>query len=239
MKSALLLSVSFIIVAINWPTWDAADGKTVVATVAGVVVGGLGGVAAAGVFTALGAPVIIVVLTGLMAGTLVGVPTGYWVHQYLSGSARHGGQGSGNPQPVSTHPQSTDQPEALLPPENPTPEPRRVANQIEIRFEPSSTDQTLAKPFQCTIVFIPEGDPQIIRGSDGDEFFKRLQQALDEWLAAQADGDDLEKPRRVYVSMEPCPGEPVFQRVKQLLEKNTIRKCIVNKRKPSAMAPTH
>lgn len=115
---------------------------------------------------------------------------------------------------------------------------KRVSNQLDIQFEHSSADR--AADFQATLVFYEETDltsrqPTVttrkvkITGANAAEFYGQVEEEMKRWIAKQVAGDADEQPRRVMIYMRPYPGESVYERLKQIAESNSSRRCIVIK----------
>lgn len=116
---------------------------------------------------------------------------------------------------------------------------KRVSNQFDIHFEPS-TDPNRAVDFQCMIVVYEETDlasrqPTVttrkvkIDAANSDEFYVQVDQQIKRWFTKQVAGDRDGQQRRVMVYMRPYPGEGIYERLKQIAEKNEVRRCVVNK----------
>lgn len=216
MKSTVLLAS--VLFAISWPSvpsfdWQAALFVGAIVAVATVVVIGVAiatpAVAIAGGATYLGTAAAIggiALVTGLIGGTAAGF---HW-----------GRQGD-----IKRH----EQIESI----------KRVSNQLDIHFVPS-TDPKRAADFQCTLVVYEETDlasqqPTVttkrlkVSAVNSDEFYGQVDQQMKKWFAKLVGGDADGQPRRLMVYMSPYPGEGIYERLKQMAEKNEVRKCIVNK----------
>jgi hypothetical protein len=219
MKSLTLLATSGMLLAISWPKlpsfdWQAAAIVGAVLIVAAVIIVAAaiatpfvaiqGGATLLGTALAVGT---IALITGVTGGVAAGL---YWGHQ---GDIRR-----------------QEQIESI----------KRVSNQLDIHFEPSSDDPNQAMEFRCTLVSYEETDmesqqPTVttkkvkISATNNEEFFEQVDRQVKKWLAQPVGGDTDGQPRRVVIYMKPYPGEGVYERLKQLVEKNEVRRCVVNK----------
>lgn len=116
---------------------------------------------------------------------------------------------------------------------------KRISNQLDIFFEPSA-DPERAADFECTIVAYEEGDlssqgPTVttkkekISAVNSEQFYGLLDERVKRWAARQVSGDEDGQPRRVKIYMHPYPGEGTYERLKQLVEQNPARPCVVIK----------
>lgn len=117
---------------------------------------------------------------------------------------------------------------------------KRVSNQLDIHFEPSPTDPKRAADFQCTLVVYEETDlasyqPTVtthklrIEAANAAEFYRQVEREMRQWFSKKVGADADGQPRRVVVYMVPYPGEGVYDRIKELAEKNRVRRCVVKK----------
>lgn len=218
MKSTLLLATSGAVFAISWLSLPSFDWQ------AAFVVGGIVALASAAVITvAILTPFIAIQAGATVLGTGLAVVTIALVTGVIGGTAAGfywGRQGDIKRQ---------EQIESI----------KRVSNQLDVQFEPS-TDPKRAAAYQCTLVVYEETDlasrqPTIttkkvtIRAANGEEFYGQVDQQMKKWFTKQVAGDADGQPRRVVVYMDPYPGEGVYERIKEMAEKNEVRRCLVTK----------
>ena len=218
MNSTVLFATGGVLFALNWPSqpsfdWQAALIVGAIVAVAAVVVIGVaiampaiaiaGGATYLGTWSAVGA---IALVTGIIGGTAAGFYRGQ--------------QGDIKRQ---------EQIESI----------KRVSNQLDIHFEPS-TDPKRAADFQCTLTVYEETDlasrqPTVttkkvkISAANSEEFYGQVDQQMKKWFTKQVAGDGDGQQRRVMVYMYPNPGEGIYERIKQMAEKNEVRRCLINK----------
>lgn len=218
MKSTMFLATSGVLFAVSWPSlpsfdWQAALVVGAIVTVAALVV----------IAVAIATPFVAIEAGATLLGTCLAVGTIALVTGVIGGTAAGvywGRQGDIKRQ---------EQIENI----------KRVSNQLDIHFEPS-TDPKRAADFQCTLVVYEETDlasqqPTItmkkvkIRAANSEEFYAQVDQQMKKWLTKQVAGDADGQPRRVMVYMNPYPGEGIYERIKHMAEKNVVRRCLVNK----------
>lgn len=105
-----------------------------------------------------------------------------------------------------------------------------MSRQLRIEFVPRDDDPNRAAPFECTFVTYDEIDltdwpPRVdqrrvhVRGAGSEEFYALVQQRLAAWFArdvlADRDGSD----RMVTVHMRPYPGDGVYERIMQMVQR--------------------
>jgi len=114
-----------------------------------------------------------------------------------------------------------------------------VSNQLHIYFSPSG-DPERAAPFQCTVVVYEETDtsrenPTVttkkveISEADSEEFYDAVNRQMEKWFTKEVQADKKGKERKVKVYMVPYPGEGIYERLKEMAEKNGIRPCVVSR----------
>lgn len=117
---------------------------------------------------------------------------------------------------------------------------KRVSNQLDIFFEPSTDDASRAADFRCNLVVYEETDlasrqPTVttkrlkIVALDSEDFYEQVDRQLKSWFANRVEADLSGQPRRVTIYMNPYPGEGIYERLKRMAEKNDVRPCVVNK----------
>jgi len=218
MKSAVLLATSGVLFAISWPSLPSFDWQ------AALIVGAIVAVAAVVVIAvAIATPFVAIQAGATLLGTCLAVGTIALVTGVIGGTAAGfywGRQGDVKRQ---------EQIESI----------KRVSNQLEIHFEPS-TDPKRAADFQCTLVVYEETDlasrqPTVtmkkvkISAANSEEFYGQVDQQMKKWFTKQVAGDADGQQRRVMVYMNPYPGESIYERIKEIAERNEVRRCIVNK----------
>jgi hypothetical protein len=218
MKSTMLLATSGVLFALSWPSlpsfdWQAALVVGAIVTVAAVVV----------IAAAIATPFVAIEAGATLLGTCFAVGTIALVTGVIGGTAAGfywGRQGDIKRQ---------EQIESI----------KRVSNQLDIHFEPS-TDPKRAADFQCTLVVYEETglafrQPTVttkkvkINAANSEDFYEQVDQQMRKWFAKQVGGDAAGQPRRMMVYMNPYPGEGIYERLKQMAEKNDVRRCVVNK----------
>jgi hypothetical protein len=218
MKSAMLLATSGVLFAISSPSLPTFDWQ------AAVIVGAIVAVAAVVVIAvAIAMPFVAIQAGATILGTCLAVGAIALVTGVIGGTAAGfywGRQGDIKRQ---------EQIERI----------KRVSNQCDIHFEPSA-DPKRAADFQCTLVFYDEANrasqqPTVttkkvkISTANSEEFYGQVGQQMKQWFAKRVGGDTDGQPRRVMVYMHPYPGEGIYERLKQIAEKNEDRRCDVNK----------
>jgi hypothetical protein len=218
MKSTMLLATSGVLFAISWPGLPSFDGQ------AALIVGAIVAVAAVVVIAvAIVTPFVAIAGGATILGTCLAVGAIALVTGVIGGTAAgfyRGRQGDIKRQ---------EQIESI----------KRVSNQLDIHFEPS-TDPKRAADFQCTLVVYEETDlaprqPTVttkkvkISAANSEEFYGKVDQHMRMWFTKQVGGDADGQPRQVMVYMNPYPGEGIYERLKQLAEKHEARRCVVNK----------
>jgi len=115
----------------------------------------------------------------------------------------------------------------------------RVSNQLDIYFSPSG-DPERAAPFQCTVVVYEETNLSRenltvttnkgeISEADSEEFYDAVNRQMEKWFTKEVLADKNGKARKVKVYMVPYPGEGIYERLKEMAEKNGIRPCVVSR----------
>ncbi len=121
---------------------------------------------------------------------------------------------------------------------------KAVSNQLDIYFEPAAENKGQAADFRCTLVIYEETDlkarPPVcterhvkIEAADSEEFYRLIDQQLKAWLHKPVLADQDNKSRRVKIYMRPYPGEGVYERLRQLVDNNGIRNCVVERSEQS------
>ncbi|MCS6896441.1 MAG: hypothetical protein NZM29_00580 [Nitrospira sp.] len=218
MKSAMLLAVSVALFGIKWPSLPSFDWQ------AALIVGAIVAVGTVLVISvAIATPFIAIQAGATILGTCVavsGIALTIGVIAGLAAGFYWGRQGDIKRQ---------EQIESI----------KRVSNQLDIHFEPSA-DPKRAADFQCTLVLYEETDlaarhPTVtmktvkIIAANSEDFYGQVDQQMKTWFTKQVAGDIDGQPRRVIVYMNPYPGEGIYERIRQMAEKNEVRKCLVNK----------
>jgi hypothetical protein len=129
---------------------------------------------------------------------------------------------------------------------------KAVSNQLDIYFEPAAENKGQAADFRCSLVIYEETDltarpPRCterqvkIEAADSEEFYRLIDQQLKAWLHKPVLADQENKPRRVKIYMRPYPGEGVYERLRQLVDTNGIRDCVVERSEQSwkSVRPTN
>lgn len=117
---------------------------------------------------------------------------------------------------------------------------KAVSNQLDIYFEPAASNSQQAAEFRCTLVIYEETDLKArpprcterhvkIEAADSEEFYRLIDQQLKAWLHKPVLADQDNKSRRVKIYMRPYPGEGVYERLRQLVDNNGIRECVVER----------
>lgn len=218
MKASILIAASGVILAVGWPSVPSFDLQ------AAVIVGAIVAVAAVVVIAvAIATPFIAIAGGATLLGTALAVGTIAIATGLIGGSAAGfywGQQGDIKRQ---------EKVETI----------KRVSNQLDLYFEPSA-DPTRAADFQCTLVIYEETDlasqePTVttkqvrVTAANSDEFYAQVETIMQKWFSKQVGGDSDGQPRRVKIYMTPNPGEGIYERLKQVSEKNEIRRTVVSK----------
>lgn len=218
MKNTVLFANSDVLFAVSWPSLPSFDWQ------AALIVGAIVAVAAVVVIAvAIATPFVAIQAGATLLGTCLAVGTIALVTGVIGGTSAGfywGRQGDIKRQ---------EQIESI----------QRVSNQLDIHFEPS-TDPKRAADFHCTLVVYEETDlasqqPTVtmnevkISAANSEDFYGQVDQQMKKWFTKQVAGDAEGQQRRVMVYMNPYPGEGIYDRIKQMAEKNEVRRCIVNK----------
>jgi hypothetical protein len=217
MKTTMMIATSSGLFAMSWPSPPSFDWQ------AALIVGAIVAVTAAVVIAVAIATPFVAISGGAILGTCLAVGTIALVTGVIGGAA--GGIYWGQQGDIKRQ----EQIESV----------KRVSNQLDIHFEPS-TNPNRAVDFQCMIVVYEETDlasrqPTVttrkmkIDAVNSDEFYGQVDQQIKRWFTKQVAGDRDGQQRRVMVYMRPYPGEGIYERLKQLAEKNEVRRCVVNK----------
>jgi hypothetical protein len=121
---------------------------------------------------------------------------------------------------------------------------KAISNQLDIYFEPAAENKGQAADFRCTLVIYEETDLKArpprcterhvkIEAADSEEFYRLIDQQLKAWLHKPVLADQDNKSRRVKIYMRPYPGEGVYERLRQLVDNNGIRNCVVERSEQS------
>jgi hypothetical protein len=107
----------------------------------------------------------------------------------------------------------------------------QLSNHLDICFESSADDKTLASPFCCTLVTYDEAqgskavpvieeNRRVVVANNSDEFYHAVDVELRRWFGKRVLGDERGLRRVVTVYMKPYPGDGVWDRLQAMVQEH-------------------